>query len=93
MNACDADNVFEFKSSGDYVVREGASKCDASSEEIIETAHWSLSEFNTRIKLKYQNGDSVLYEVLFMSVAGLDLISKGKQGADSVTWITKFQPN
>lgn len=48
---CDRDDLMTFKTNGTVVSDEGASKCDPSGPQIIETTNWKFSDNETKIML------------------------------------------
>jgi hypothetical protein len=46
---CDRDDLMIFKTNGTVVSDEGASKCDPSDPQIIETTSWKFSDNETKI--------------------------------------------
>ncbi|MDI3322299.1 hypothetical protein [Pinibacter soli] len=46
---CDRDDLMTFKTNGTVVNDEGASKCDPSDPQVIETTHWKFADNETKI--------------------------------------------
>ena len=49
LEACQRDNIWNFKSDGTYTVTEGASKCDPSDPDTVTSGTWQLTDSDTKI--------------------------------------------
>lgn len=49
MEACDRDNIWQFKADGTFTVMEGASKCISSDPDTVTSGTWQLAENDTKI--------------------------------------------
>ena len=57
MEACEKDNLLRFKSDKTFTDEEGATKCNATDPQIINTGNWAFNANETKLVL---DGDSVL---------------------------------
>lgn len=51
FEACDKDNIWQFKSDGTFIVVEGATKCNSTDPDTVTTGTWQLIENDTKIIL------------------------------------------
>lgn len=65
---CDKDNIYQWKTNGDYVVDEGATKCDPSDPQIETQSTWKFTDNETKIEY---DGDS--YTIKELTVTKLVL--------------------
>jgi len=49
--SCFRDNLITFKSDGTYVVDEGATKCDPSDPQIMESSNWKFTDNESKIMI------------------------------------------
>ena len=68
MQPCELDDIYRFNSNKTYSVEEGATKCDPSDPQIIESGSW---RFNTAETKLYLGTDSV--EVIELTSTSLHL--------------------
>src|SRR6266481_954110 len=61
MPNCSKDDLFIYTKAGNYTHDEGATKCDPSDPQIVETATWSLQQ--NLLKYNYPDGSSESYVI------------------------------
>jgi hypothetical protein len=49
FEACQRDNIWEFKADGTYIVVEGATKCNAGDPDTVTTGTWQLTDNDNKI--------------------------------------------
>jgi hypothetical protein len=47
---CDKDNIYQWKTNGDYVVDEGATKCDPNDPQIETQDKWKFTDNETKLE-------------------------------------------
>ena len=64
LDQCDKDDIVCFKGDGTYTSEEGATKCDDSDPQVIESGTWTFNQGETVINISESGGDSYEYEVI-----------------------------
>lgn len=68
MEACEKDNLLRFKSDKTFTDEEGATKCNATDPQIINSGKWAFNANETKLVL---DGDSV--QIVSLSATKLHL--------------------
>jgi len=61
LPSCTTDDLFIYTKAGKYTHDEGATKCDSSDPQIVETATWSLQQ--NLLKYDYPDGTSEAFVI------------------------------
>ncbi|MDH7462279.1 lipocalin family protein [Chitinophagaceae bacterium 26-R-25] len=71
-SACDKDDILVFKTDGSLTFDEGASKCDPSDPQVIETTSWKFSN-NETVLLVGPSGSETSVQLLELSSTTLKI--------------------
>jgi hypothetical protein len=86
---CYADDLFVFKTNGQYELNEGATKCSPNDQQVIEFGSWALGNNNTEIKFHKDNGPvSAVEKIERLDETSLVLINTEVTGSN--TYYTRF---
>lgn len=59
MQPCQKDNRIVFRANGTYETNEGATKCNASDPQIVQTGTWSFTTNETMLVTQATNGTQI----------------------------------
>lgn len=59
IDACEKDNIIKIQSAGTYTVDEGATKCDPTDPQIVETGNWVFANNETKLTIIGETWDIV----------------------------------
>lgn len=59
LEACEKDNIIKVKADGTYTVDEGATKCDPTDPQIVETGNWVFASNETKLTIMGETWDIV----------------------------------
>lgn len=90
LGACVKDNRVAFKANGAYESNEGATKCNASDPQILETGTWSLTTNETVLVVQATNGTQILNATIETLTASSLIISFTRVDANNVTQQYKY---
>lgn len=82
--ACDRDDILLFKSTGQFELNEGSSKCDAQYPQIIASGAWSFQTNDTELTV----GDET-YKLVELTAQTLRVSITDTQGTYDATFTAK----
>ncbi len=59
LDACEKDNIIKIKADGTYTVDEGATKCDPTDPQTVETGNWAFTSNETKLTILDDTWDIV----------------------------------
>lgn len=59
LQACEKDNIIKVQSNGTYTLDEGATKCNPTDPQIVETGNWSFASNETKLTIMGETFDIV----------------------------------
>lgn len=75
QQACITDNILTFNSNGTYVIKEGATKCNAGDPDLMLTANWTFMENETKFKID---------RIVFLGIELKDIVFEIVELSDNV---------
>ena len=73
LQPCEKDNLYSFTKSGNYTNDEGATKCDSTDPQVVETLKWSFLQNETVLKFLYPDGSTVNFTITQLTTTTLKL--------------------
>jgi len=73
VDACQRDNIWQFKSDGTYTVVEGATKCHSTDPDIVTTGTWQLTENDTKVVIDDINNAPQTFTITEITTTSLKI--------------------
>ncbi|MEA3427315.1 MAG: lipocalin family protein [Bacteroidota bacterium] len=90
LTACVKDNKVVYRANGTYESNEGATKCNPSDPQILETGTWSLTTNETILVVQATNGNQIYNATIETLTTNSLIISFTKVDASNVTQQYKY---
>jgi hypothetical protein len=92
LEACERDNIWNFKSDGTYTVTEGATKCNAADPDTATSGTWQLTESDTKIIIDDINEVPQTFTITELTSSSLKITGTTIVQGSSVTGTAIFSP-
>jgi hypothetical protein len=92
LQACERDNIWNFKSDGTYTVTEGATKCNATDPDTASSGTWQLTENDTKIIIDDINDVPQTFTITELTSSSLKITGTQIIQGSSVTGTAIFSP-
>jgi Lipocalin-like domain len=91
LEACDRDDIWQFKADGTYSVAEGATKCNPSDPEIATTGTWQLIENDSKLIIDDISDVPQTFTITELTSTSLKLTGTETIQGNAVTAIAIFE--
>ena len=93
LEACERDNIWNFKSDGTYTVTEGATKCNVADPDTATSGTWQLTENDTKIIIDDVNDVPQTFTITELTSSSLKITGTTIVQGSSVTGTAIFSPH
>jgi hypothetical protein len=90
LQDCEKDNLTIFGKDGTYTENEGATKCNQTDPQVIQTGTWSLIENASKLKISYPDGTSDIFMLTAITSTSLKLTSTQTFNGQNITLVATY---